>query len=84
MQGRLWSFQTSSRYSLTAPSILMSGDEMCLLSDIVNDYHDHVVAMCLRKLNNKVDTDDVPSIFWSLCRVELSIKSAVLQLSPVE
>jgi hypothetical protein len=44
----------------------ISGNEVCLLSDTVNDYHDHVVAMHLKKFNNKVNADDIPSIFWSL------------------
>jgi hypothetical protein len=35
--------------------------------------------MHLRKLNNKVNTDDVPSIIWSLQGVKLSIRSTVLQ-----
>jgi hypothetical protein len=56
-------------------------DEVHLLGDAVNDYHDHVIGMHLRKLNNEVDTNDVPSVCWSLCRVEFSIESMVLQLS---
>jgi hypothetical protein len=43
----------------------MSVDEICSLSDTVDDYYDHVVAMCLRKLNNEVNTDGISSIFWS-------------------
>jgi hypothetical protein len=50
------------------------------LSNTVEDYHDHVVAMLLRKLHTKVNTDDVPLICWSLHGVELSIRSMVLQL----
>jgi hypothetical protein len=61
----------------------VSGDEIHSLGDTVNDYHDHFIAMLLRKLHNKGNTDDVPSICGGLCRVELSIRSMVLQLSPV-
>jgi hypothetical protein len=39
--------------------------------------------MRLGKFNNKVDTDDVPLIFWSLEGVKLSIRLMVLQLSPI-
>jgi hypothetical protein len=41
--------------------------------------HSHV----LEEAHNKIDTDDVLLIFWSLYRVELSVGSIVLQLSPV-
>jgi hypothetical protein len=61
----------------------VSGDEMCSLGGTVNNYHNHIVAMHMRKLNNKVDTDDVPLIFWSLCRVKLSVRSTVLQLGAI-
>jgi hypothetical protein len=44
----------------------VSGNEVCSFSDTVDNYHDHVVAMHLRKLYNKVNTDDVPLIFRSL------------------
>jgi hypothetical protein len=57
------------------------GDEVHLFSDTVDDYHDHIIAMCLRKLNNEVNANDVPSVCWSLCRVEFSIGSTMLQLS---
>jgi hypothetical protein len=61
----------------------VSGDEVRALGDTVNNYHDCIIAMSLRKLNNEVDTHDVPSVCWSLCRVKLSIRSMVLQLSPI-
>jgi hypothetical protein len=61
----------------------VSGDEMCTLSDTVNDYHDCIIAMHLRKFNNEVDTDDIPLIFWNLCRVKVSVRSTVLQLGPI-
>jgi hypothetical protein len=57
----------------------VSWDEVHLLGDTVNDYHDHVVAMSWRKLNNEVDVDDIPSIFWSLHMVKHSVRSMVLQ-----
>jgi hypothetical protein len=59
----------------------VSGDKVCTVCDTVDDYHDHIVAMSLRKLNNGVRTHDIPSICWSLCEVKLSIGSMVLQLS---
>jgi hypothetical protein len=52
-----------------------------IASYTVNDYYNHIVAMSLRKLDNEVDTNDVPLVCWSLCRVELSIGLIVLQLS---
>jgi hypothetical protein len=61
----------------------MSRDEMYLSSDTVDDYHDHVVAISLRKLNNEVETNNIPSVCWSLCRVEFSIGLVVLQLCPI-
>jgi hypothetical protein len=39
--------------------------------------------MHLRKLNNKVNANDVPLIFWSLQGVKLFVRSMVLQLGPV-
>jgi hypothetical protein len=60
-----------------------SGDEMRSLSDTVDDYHDTVVAMHLRKLNNEVDTDDVPLIFWSFCKLYGQCCSTVLQLGVI-
>jgi hypothetical protein len=56
----------------------VSGNKMCSLSDTVNDYHDCVITMHFRKLHNKVDTNDIPSVCWSLCRVKLSIRLVVL------
>jgi len=41
--------------------------EVCLLSNTVNYVHDHVVAMCIGKLNYEVDSDCIPSLPWSLC-----------------
>jgi hypothetical protein len=38
----------------------VSGNEVYSFSDTVDDYHDRVIAMHLRKFNNKVDTDDIP------------------------
>jgi hypothetical protein len=52
----------------------VSENEVHLLSDTVNNYHDDIVAMSLGQLDNEVDTDGIPSIFWSLCRVGLSIR----------
>jgi hypothetical protein len=48
----------------------VSGDKMYMLSDTINDYHDHIVAIHMRKFNNKVDADDVSLICWSLYGVE--------------
>jgi hypothetical protein len=45
----------------------VSGDEVCSLGYTVSDYHDCVIVMSTRKLNNEVD--DVPLVFCSLCRV---------------
>jgi hypothetical protein len=42
------------------------GDTVNYYHDTVNDYHDPVAAMSWRKLDNEVDTDNIPSIFWSL------------------
>jgi hypothetical protein len=47
----------------------------------VDDYHNHIVAMSLRKLNNEVNANDVPLVCWSLCRVRFSIRPMMLQLS---
>jgi hypothetical protein len=40
----------------------VSGNEVHSFSDTVSDYHNLIVAMHLRKFNNKVDADDIPSI----------------------
>jgi hypothetical protein len=61
----------------------VSGDKVHTLGDTVDDYYDCVIAMHLRELDNDVDANDVASVCWSLCRVELSIWSMVLQLSLV-
>jgi hypothetical protein len=58
----------------------VSGNEICSFSDTVDDYHDCIIAMHMRKLNNEVNANDVPLVCWSLCRVKLSIGSMVLQL----
>jgi hypothetical protein len=61
----------------------VSGDKVHMLCNTVNDYYNCVIAMHLKKLHNEVNADDIPSIFWSLCGVELSIGSTVLQLSSI-
>jgi hypothetical protein len=58
----------------------VSRNEVHTFGDTVNDYHNHIIAIHLRKLDNEVNTNDVPSVCWSLCRVEFSIGSMVLQL----
>jgi hypothetical protein len=44
----------------------VGGNEVHSFSDTVDNYHDCVIAMHLRKFNDKVDTNDIPLIFWSL------------------
>jgi hypothetical protein len=61
----------------------VSGDEVCSLGYTINNYNDCVIAMSMRKLDNEVDTDDIPLVCWSLCRMKLSIGSVMLQLSPI-
>jgi hypothetical protein len=55
----------------------VSRDEMCLFGNTVDDYHNHIVAMSLRNLDNEVDTN----VCWSPCRVEFSARTTMLQLS---
>jgi hypothetical protein len=40
----------------------VSGDEVCLLGDTVDDYHDCVIAMSWRKFDNEVDANDIPLV----------------------
>jgi hypothetical protein len=58
----------------------VSGDKVHSLGDTINDYHDRIIAMSWRKLNNEVDANDISSVCWSLCRVKFSIRSIVLLL----
>jgi hypothetical protein len=43
----------------------VSGNRVHSFSDTVNNDHDNIIAMCLGELNNEVNTDNVPSIFWT-------------------
>jgi hypothetical protein len=40
----------------------VSGDKMYSPSYTVNNDHNHVIAMSLRKLDNEVDTNDIPLV----------------------
>jgi hypothetical protein len=50
----------------------MSGDEVCLFAPTIDDIHNHVVTMEVRQLNNKVNTDHIPSLVQGLGGMELS------------
>jgi hypothetical protein len=56
----------------------VSRDEMCLFCDTVDNYHDHIIAIGMRKLDNEINTDDIPSVCRSLCRAKLSIGLVML------
>jgi hypothetical protein len=58
----------------------VSGDEVHALGDTVDDYHDCIIAMSLRKLNNEVDANDVPLVCWNLCRAKFSIRLVMCSL----
>jgi hypothetical protein len=43
------------------------GHEVHLLSNAIDYVHDHIVAVCIGKLNHKVNSDCIPSLLRSLC-----------------
>src|ERR1700675_396483 len=58
------------------------GDEVDSFAEGVHYYHDRVVPMCFRKLDNEVYADRVPSCCRSCRRMEFSERFVALDLGP--
>ena len=43
------------------------GHEMHSLSDAIDYVHDHIIAVCIGKLDHKVNGDRIPLLLQSLC-----------------
>src|ERR1700675_3748391 len=63
-------------------NIRSRGDEVDSFAEGVHYYHDRIVPMCFRKLDNEVYANRVPSCCRSCCRMEFSERLVALDLGP--
>jgi hypothetical protein len=61
----------------------MSGNAVYSFAHAIDHVHDHIIPMGLWKFYDEVDTNYLPSLFWSFSQMEFSRGLMVLQLCSI-
>jgi hypothetical protein len=61
----------------------VSGDAVYSFAHAIDHVHDRIIPMGLREFYNEVNTNHLPSLFWSFSRMEFSGGSTVLQIRSI-